>query len=93
MSYNRAISGILFIVRSSFLSHCESVSSAGSESRVFNDQKIKSLNILSMKDVQVAGEAFSPKKTTASTSKPELSSLFSIFAGHFCTPGFESSRQ
>ncbi len=83
---------------SSFLSQFGSGSSDGSESGIFNDQKIKtfsalkSWNILSKKDVQVAVEVFSPKKRTSSSSKHAISSLFSIFVGHFCSPGFGSSR-
>jgi hypothetical protein len=40
-----------------------------------------------MKDVQTAGEAFSPPKRTSSISKHEIVSLFYIFVGHFCPPG------
>ncbi len=40
-----------------------------------------------MKDVQATGEVFSPQKTTSSTSKHEISSLFSIFVGHFFSSG------
>jgi hypothetical protein len=36
-----------------------------------------------MKDVQAAGETFSSQKITSSTSKPEISSLFSTFEGLF----------
>jgi hypothetical protein len=41
----------------------------------------------SIKNVQATGEVFSPQKRTLSTSKHEISSLFSIFLGHFCPPG------
>jgi hypothetical protein len=34
-------------------------------------------------DVQATGEAFSPQKRTPSTSKHEISSLFSILVGLF----------
>jgi hypothetical protein len=36
-----------------------------------------------MKDVQAKREAFSHQERISSTSKHEISSLFSIFAGHF----------
>jgi hypothetical protein len=36
-----------------------------------------------MKDVQATREAFSHQERTPSTSKHEISSLFSTFAGHF----------
>ncbi len=37
-----------------------------------------------MNEVQATGEACSPQKRTSSTSKHEISWLFSIFVGHFC---------
>jgi hypothetical protein len=41
-----------------------------------------------MKDVQTAGDAFSPPKRTSSISKHGIFSLFYIFVrGHFCPPG------
>jgi hypothetical protein len=45
-----------------------------------------------MKDVQATGEAFSPQNRTSSTSKHEISSLFSNFVGNFSPPGSGSSR-
>ncbi len=39
------------------------------------------------KHVQATGEAFSPQKRKSSTSKYEISQLFSFFMGHFCPPG------
>jgi outer membrane protein assembly factor BamB len=39
--------------------------------------------LASIKGVQATGEAFSPKKRTSSTSKPEISQLFPNFVGHF----------
>ncbi len=39
--------------------------------------------MISIKDPQATGEAFSPQKRTSSTSKDENSLLFSIFFGHF----------
>jgi hypothetical protein len=44
----------------------------------------------SIKDVQTTDEAFSPQKRTTSTSKHEISELFSIFAGHFFPAGYGS---
>jgi hypothetical protein len=44
--------------------------------------------LASIKVAQATGEAFSPQKVKLSTSsKHELSGLFSIFAGYFCPPG------
>ncbi len=40
----------------------------------------------SLNNAQATGEAFSPQKSTSSTSKHELSSFFSIFECHFCPP-------
>ncbi len=36
-------------------------------------------------------EAFSSQKRTSSTSKHEISLLFSTFVGHFCPPGSGST--
>jgi hypothetical protein len=42
----------------------------------------------STKDVQATGEALSPQKRDHPTlQKHEISSLFSIFVGHFCPTG------
>jgi hypothetical protein len=46
-----------------------------------------------MKDVQATGEANSLQMRTSRTSKQHISSLFSVFCGHFCPPGSGSSRQ
>jgi hypothetical protein len=45
------------------------------------------LLILGLHKGRPATDAFSPQKTTSSTSKHENSVLFSIFVGHFCPPG------
>jgi hypothetical protein len=44
-----------------------------------------------IKDVQATGEAFSPQKRTSSTSKDEISYLFSIFLVNFFSPGYGST--
>ncbi len=41
-------------------------------------------------DVQVTGEAFSPRKIHPALQNIKFLSLFSIFVGHFCPPGFGS---
>ncbi len=41
----------------------------------------------SIEDIQATGIAFSPRKRTSSTLKLEISSLFSIYVGHFCSSG------
>jgi hypothetical protein len=40
----------------------------------------------SIKEVQATGEAFSLQRRTSSTSKHEISPLFSIIMGYFCPP-------
>jgi hypothetical protein len=40
------------------------------------------------KDVQVTKKAFRSQKRTSSTSKHEISEIFSTFVGHFCPPGW-----
>ncbi len=44
----------------------------------------------SIKGVQVKKEAFSSQKRTSSTSKHDISKVFSTFVHHFCPPGSES---
>ncbi len=41
------------------------------------------------RNVQATEEAFSTQKRTYSTSKHEISKIFSIFVGHFYPPEFE----
>jgi hypothetical protein len=51
----------------------------------FFDQKLQFTSPkASIKDVQATGEAFGPQKSRSSTSKHEISELFSIFVVYFC---------
>jgi hypothetical protein len=44
-------------------------------------------------DIQATGKVFSPQRRTSSISKHQISSLFSILVGHFCSPRPDSADQ
>jgi hypothetical protein len=53
--------------------------------KYFFDQKLQfTYPYASIKDVKATGEAFSPQKKPSSTSRHEISKLFSIFVGQIC---------